>query len=72
MCAMVNCTTLIKYNIYSCNYASVWTILSTGIREIHQFILILNTIFSKQVRYRCIIHISIIVKPQSLIVPNMG
>ena len=42
MCDMVNCPTLIKYNVCSCTSASAWTTFPTRIRKIHQVVLGFN------------------------------
>ena len=60
-----------KYNLCSCTSDSVWIILPTRIREIHQVILSFNTSLSQWVRYWCIIHICVIFQAQSIIFPNL-
>ena len=67
MCTMVNWSTLIENNICSCASFSVWTILPTRIRKIHQVVLGLNIGLSQDISYWCSIHICILLQYQGLI-----
>ena len=56
-------------NICSYTSSSVWTILPTRIRKIHQVVLGLNIGLSQEISHWCIIQINIVFQVQSLIVP---
>ena len=54
---MVNWSTLIDNKICSCTSSSVWTILPTRIRKIHQVILGFNTGLSQQASFKTEYHL---------------
>ena len=50
--------------------SSVWTILPTRIRKIHQVVLGFNIGLSQEISHWCIIQICIVFQAQSLVVPE--
>ena len=61
-----------KNNICSCTSSSVWTILPTRIRKIHQMVLGLKIGLSQEISRWCIIQISILFQAQIFIVSNVS
>ena len=50
MCKIINWSTLIKHNIFSCTSASIWTVLPSGM-----MVLTIHYSLYQEVRYRCIL-----------------
>ena len=72
MCERINCTTLIKHNIWSCTYDIVCKELPYGVIEHHQLVVGINYSLPQEVNYRCILYLGIIFQAQILVVPNIS
>ena len=72
VCAVINCSTLIKHNIFSCTSVSICKVLLYGIIEHHQLVLSNNSSLPQEFRYRCILYLGIIYQAQILVLPNIS